>query len=608
MNKRDQRWSPGFRPLPDAAVQHQCWRPRACRDASAIGGRVGFCVFAFWIAWFAISNASVANESDVVVVCHDSLRDELQPWVQLRTGQGLSVAFCSNAGTARQTAAGIRDVAGPSTRYVVLVGDAPAVGTRTAVSSQDPSRMAMDELRIPTFYLASRVTEKYGSTPTFPSDAPYGDLDSDGRSDAAVGRIPVLNSTQLSAMVDRLIAYEVSTDFGRWRQNLQLTAGVGGFGAVVDGAIETVTRTVLTSALPPDAKPQIAYASPGHLFCPVGEPFADCVLRRYRSGARFWIYAGHGSVDRLDLLERSGGDSAGLNGKGSDWQVRSLLNNQSVSQLDAVPSRASIAVLLACYTGAFDAASGSLAEQMLLTPGGPIAVLAASRLTMPYGNARFGLSLLESVYQPMPNSTVGLPNVNPRLGDAILRTHQHLQSGQAGSTTQTIVDGVATLISPAGSDLGDERVEHAALYQLMGDPTLRLFQPVALEMTPHVQKLVDGVAGNPDATRQIDVEIASPIAGTARVWIDRPLNQVSHAQVSLASDKQRAGELTTDHDPHGCTLTEVMMPIQSDEVATASLQLPADFNGSVVVRAFVQGRDQWATAAKRQLIHRSLAK
>lgn len=567
------------------------------------------------------SASSMSSAADVVVVCPDHFRDALQPWCQLRSGEGLTLAFCRPARTADGTQTRVRESADASTRYVVLVGDAPPFTPRPARDSGSNvavSRESEGGDRIPLFYLPSKVTGRFGSTPTYPSDLPYGDFDNDGVIDAAVGRMPVTTPGQLAALVERIVAYESSHDFGSWRRSFQLTAGVGGFGMVVDGAIESVTRTVLTSVLPADAKPQIAYASPGHAFCPPGGSFRDAVWGRYENGARFWVYAGHGSIDQLNFLTRSATDAAALTQPAaamaspaegrttSDgrWQVESLLDNQTVTRLIAPRGRSPIAIVLACYAGAYDAPGDCLAERMLLTSGGPITVIAASRLTMPYGNARFGLGLLEAAYLD-----VGAADAPARLGDAMRSAIKRMQVDEAGSTTQLMVDGLAGLISPAGIDLADERREHAGLYQLLGDPTLNLQSPQPLAMavnsptsgtaqptgsTPSgPDTLLSGPEPSPRPT--VCVSVTSPIAGTLTVCVDRPLTAVSHADVVV----------TAPDDPHGCTLGQVTIPVESNIAGMATVTLPADWVGPVVVRGFVQGRDGWASGAARTVVESS---
>ncbi|WP_144059666.1 C25 family cysteine peptidase [Rhodopirellula sallentina] len=548
---------------------------------------------------FGLLASPAVNAADVVVVCGAEYRDALSPWCELRRGEGLALSFCSPEATNGAMAEKIRQTATSQTRYLLLVGDAPPFRPQG-------QSVANTDRQIPTHYLKSRVTSQHGSTPTYPTDVPYTDFDGDGVANAAVGRLPVNAPEQLEELVSRISAYESSSDFSSWRRCLQLTAGVGGFGTLIDGAIESVTRTVLTSVLPADAKPQIAYASPGHAFCPDGDSFFDAVMQRYRSGARFWVYAGHGSVDRLDFLTRARDDAGALSQSGASrnaspqWQVESLLNNETARQLAGNPNRAPIAVLLACYAGAFDAPGDCLSERMLLASGGPIAVIAASRLTMPYGNARFGLGLLESAYSPGGD---GLSS--ERLGDAMLASVQRLQQQTSGdgaaqkntppvSTTQMMVDGLAGLMSPAGSDLEEERREHAGLYHLLGDPTLRLQRPQKLAIRIEAgDEEENGELEKQESTKTVCVSVTSPIAGTLTICIDRPLTATASGQEVTASYPD---------DPHGCTLGQVSLPVGTSEMKNAVISLPDHWSGPVVVRGFVQGVDAWATGATRTLV------
>jgi len=556
--------------------------------------------------------AGAIDAADVVVVCPPQWRGVMKPWGELRREQHLTIQWVAPAATAVKTRRQILEVADSSTRYVVLVGDMPVFGQPAAAS------------HVPTFYRTAQITVAHGSTPTIPSDLPYADFDGDELVDAAIGRLPVQTEAQLRRLVDRIIGYERSTDFGLWRRCLQLTGGVGGFGDLVDDAIESVTRGVLTSILPIDAKPQIAYASPGHPFCPDGRPFPDAVWDRYERGSRFWVYAGHGSVDRLDILERADDDGEKLQtpprgGRpvekdASDesegrWKVSALLDSQSAGRLRCQPSRAPIGVLLACYAGATDARVDCLAERMVLADGGPVALIAASRVSMPYGNAKFGLGLLDAVY----NKRVS------RLGDATRAAIRPLQQSEGAPTPVQVgaigwmIDGLAAMISPAGADLAAERSEHASLYQLLGDPLLSLHPPKPLSLSvkaadllpaDHDAKpLVDSVE-SANALRALRVEVSAPFEGKLWLSVDRPLGEVSGNTVapeSTADETPTASGvrniLRDEADPHRLTLVAEQYPITSEVPLVAKLMVPPGWSGPIVVRAFVEGNAGWATAA-----------
>ena len=489
-------------------------------------------------AWAAVCGGSYALAVDVVVVCPPHLRGTLEPWLEFRRAEGLTIAICDVEPDADLQRARIMATADESTRYVLLVGGAPVIGTPCQTDRQ-----------IPTCYATSLVTVAWGSTPTLPSDFGYSDLNGDGNPNAAVGRLPVSSAEQLRGVVARILAYEQSGDFGLWRGDVQLTGGIGGFGKLVDAAIESVTRTVVTSMLPPETRTRVAYASPGHRFFPDGESFTNAVLQRYRSGSRFWVYAGHGWVNQLDRVPRTADGVP-------------VLDGESVRQLQREASGAPIALMLACYTGAIDAAEPSLAEMMLLADGGPIAVFAGSRVTMPYGNTTAAVGLIDSVYRQRL----------PRIGDAWLSTLDQMNQDDESvekSPARMIIDTLAALCSPAQTTLADERREHMRLFHLIGDPTLRLHHPQPLRLEVAQMERDD----------DLRLRLASPVAGKLTVCIDRPLGA------------------SLEGDPNDTTIATADVEIEIEELCELSISLPRMSRGPVIIRALVTGQTSWATAA-----------
>jgi hypothetical protein len=490
-----------------------------------------------------LSVAQFAQSADVVVVCPQNFNVALQPWLEHRRGEGLVVRVIGSDPDAETLRASIRNASSTDTRYVVLVGDAPVIGTPCNSLRQTP-----------ILYAPTKVTAAWGSTPTLSSDLLFGDFDQDQVPDAVVGRLPVDDPPQLQNLIARIVERETSDDFGPWRSQVQFVGGVGGFGVMADSAIESVTRTVITSVLPPETRTSVAYASPGHAFFPTNPSFTDAVVERYKQGARFWVYAGHGQVTELDRVPRN------INGT-------PVLDQRSVKRLSRSANGSSIAVMLCCYSGALDAAEDSIAEEMILTNGGPIAVFAGSRMTMPYGNTTAAVGLIDGVFSQQL----------PRLGDAWLNAlvEMHREVSPDTSATRMMIDALATIVSPAGTKLVDERREHMLLYNLIGDPTLRLNhpQPIALHV-PTGHRL-----GEP-----IQLKITSPIAGNLSVSLDRPLGGV------------------TEGDPNATTLASIGIRIGADELVTPKISLPANVTGPIVVRAFVSGDGAWATAAARTIV------
>ncbi len=460
-----------------------------------------FIVFAFLAA--VLSGQSARGGEAVVVVCPTQFRDALQPWLDHRISGGMVCRVIDSNPDASALQASIRDAADADTRYVVLVGDAPVFGTPCNALRQTP-----------ILYSPTTVTAAWGSTPTLSSDMLYGDFDQDQIPDASVGRLPVDDPIQLEQLIERIKARERSNDFGAWRGNVQLVGGVGGFGALADNAIESVTRTIVTGVLPAETRTTVCYASPGHVFFPRDRSFTDAVVDRYQQGARFWVYAGHGQITVLDRVSGT-----------------PVLDQRSVKRLNRPGGESSIAVMLACYTGALDAAEDSIAEEMVLSAGGPIAVFAGSRVTMPYGNTMAAVGLIDGVF------TQKLPRLGDAWLDALVQMHQETTSDT--STTRMMIDALATVVSPAGTNLADERREHMLLYNLIGDPTLRLHhpQPLAIVIPP-----------GHESGELIQLQIKSPISGELNLSFDRPLGAVTEGDPNETTIASMASHVVAGRD------------------------------------------------------------
>lgn len=500
--------------------------------------------------------ADPAPRPTAIVVCPTQFRSALREWTDYRRQQGIQVRVIDSSTRADQLLAKIRDTATATDRFVLLVGDAPVIG-----AAADPT------MQVPMHYLATTVSAKFGSTPTMATDYPYSDTDGDGRADVAVGRLPVDSPEQLRDLIRRIKAYESSQDFSLWRERVQLVGGVGGFGMLADAAIESVTRMIVTASLPMSVRTSIAYGSPGHQFYP-RKRFTESVTDRYTKGCRFWVYAGHGMVDRLDSVP------SGPTGV-------PVLDGNSISKLKCDPASAPIAVLLCCFTGAIDAGVDSFAERLLLHQCGPIAVIAGNRVTMPYGNATLTLGLIDSIYGQSPGASRPADRIGVAWLNAIGRMEQDDENSEKGQL-RTMIDTVATLVSPAGTKLADERSEHAALYALLGDPLLKLHPPA-----PVTIKTETGF----DDGQPIEVTITSPIDGECVVMLDHPLGERRPSQ---------PGQPRVD--PNEITLARVAEPIVAGQPKTFSIPLAERRAGMIAIRVHVAGEQTWAAGGGKTIV------
>ena len=492
------------------------------------------------------------------VVCPPRFRNSMQLWVEHRQRQGIAVHFVDSDRTAETVRRNLLDAGlDRDSLAVLLVGDCRL---QTAFQA-DPA------FEVPTHYRPSGPTAKFGSTDTLSGDAPYGDLDGDGVPEVAVGRFPVDDDAGLRLLIEKIIEYESSTNFGRWRDTVQITAGVGGFGMFADAAIEQATRSVLTTAVPNTARLGVTYSSPGSDFNPGPNDFFPAVLRRYQDGGMFWVYLGHGQVTELDRVPGPGGSR------------RTVLGSDDVELLERAEGAAPIAILLACYTGAFDASVDSLGEQMLLTPGGPVAVLAGSRVTMPYGNAIAAQGLIGAVY----GSRV------QRLGQAWLIAQRELATDASEDAAiaerRKLVDLLAAAVSPAADQLPEERLEHVHLYNLLGDPLLKLRHPGEVEL-----QVARGVAPG----CELNVVGLAPHAGRLRVSLCYLPGNVPVDRGLLPSEKyEQANDVEV--------AVQEIANQNAGEFST-TLDIPSNLRGPMRVIARIEGSDQWSIGSHSLLV------
>jgi hypothetical protein len=120
-----------------------------------------------------------------------------------------------------------------------------------------------------------------------------------------------------------------------------------------------------------------------------------------------------------------------------------------------------------------DAPRNCLAEELLTAADGPVAVVAATRVTMPYGNTVLGCELLRACFREHP----------AHLGDSLRLAEQKTLRPVADDQLRLSLDSMAAGLSPAPADLATERREHVLMYHLFGDPLLHLRHP-AENVTP----------------------------------------------------------------------------------------------------------------------------
>lgn len=498
---------------------------------------------------------------DVIVVSPTSLQPSLRDWIERRSSEGLSVAVLEPGESLAATFTKLSQLGRVGiTRYVLLLGD----------SQTDREGMPLyPEAFVPTALARVEASAAWQHSGLIPTDYLYGDLDNDGKADAAVGRLPVHSQEQARNLFHRIITYEDSNDFGPWRTRVDLVAGLGGFGTLVDKAIETVASGIITGSLPKSVVARITHAGPSSPFCPGYDLFSEAVIDNYRDGSRFWVYAGHGNIQELDKIPpiRDG---------------RPILSSDDLRELKRPASSAPIALILACYTGAIDAQQSCFAKQMLLSDGGPVAVLAGTRVTMPYGNTAAAIALIHAVYETKA----------PRLGDVWLRSLDELSTPTNSSSDlmkrRGPIDGLASILGSVSID--KERREHGLLYNWLGDPTMRLNHPSNIQL-----KSGDHAQAGGDMLVSADL----PTHGLLKLSFHRRLgdpgmNESQSVESVVKIDAFQRYKFANRTELHSETYT-----IPAAGPWHARVGLPNNLSGSVTIIATITNSSTFATGAKQ---------
>ena len=636
----------------------------------------------------------------VLVVSPPIFDAALQPWLERRQAEGyqisrLSVASRSDdsidfgiqtapVATPDELRAEIRRFAlaepGPeSVAAVVLVGDgAPTLsapfGWRDVV---------------PAPRLSPQVVQTFGSEDHLATDSFYSDLDDDGVPDVPLGRFPVETPAELTALVAKIARYETASPVGDWTRKINVVAGpngldlsvVGtspndapaapsaafsGLSSFVDTIVDNMSRQLFSEFLPQEYAVSLTRCSLKSEFCPYPPTFGRTFLDRANEGSLFLVYLGHGRVFGLDRLTTASGGDYGV------FEIDDVPSLRS-------PNSAPIALFFSCYAGAYDANEPCLAEAVALSPNGPVAAIAASRRTAPYGMCVLGSSLLAAAFddansnadKPLtlgeiflraqrktleppqsdatpqqddaeiqfddeaprkatePTQPEAPPTFAETLDDPIARAERRIaeergrvaeinaglarlnarlkQSARDAELRRDAVsfretlDRAAKIFDPTASRLNEQLEDHVALFNLFGDPLLRVKFPErcaveAPEIVYSTQTLpISGVV--PNATkRQTSVRVELLLAD-----FRSPVAKPRRSKTFVESKEARAEFDATYRAANNFVVAASQVETQNGRFQ-ANIDVPADFSGECVVRVAATDGERYWIGSRRVLV------
>lgn len=507
----------------------------------------------------AICSISKADESVVraIVVRPSAWAPAIEDWKRHRAAQGYEIVELDSAigKPAIKTAIAAEHAAhSESTKFVLLCGDIGPVG----------------ENGIATFYRESTALVQVGGDKLLATDTPYVDLDDDELPDLAIGRIPADSPQQLEAVMQRIIRYESQVDHSQWRRNVHVVAGVGGFGVVADSVIEMTTRKFLGDRIPGWSRVTMTQASLSSHYCPNPTEFSTATLARVNEGGMFWVYIGHGHIETLDSMrvQRS---------------YYPIMDVRSLPHVDT-GTKPPIAIFLACYTGAMDSSRDSLAERLVLSETGPIAAIAASRVSGPYGLAMLSNGMLSGFYQRRMGT----------LGEIVMYAKRQAMEEvpaavSSGDSSLQMIDAIAKSLSPKGYDLRAERQEHVWQVQLIGDPMLKLSHPQEMSLQ---------VAQQASPGEILDVRGQTQHAGNAMVELayrrTDKRRELDRLPVDWQTEEGKKAYTQRYESANDGVVAKVAIDVEPSQPFSVSLAIPSDLpRGRYSIRVIASSPVGW---------------
>lgn len=460
--------------------------------------------------------AATAAAQNTLVVTPDEFRPALKEWKAYREAQGHTITIKAPS----------KDLDRKGFDFLVIVGDVK---------------------QVPCSTIQAEIIRSWDRHPKIASDNHLADVDGDNLPDLALGRIPADNPAEAAAMLRKSIRYEKNADFSAWRRRVNVIAGIGGFGKLQDWAIEQAATRFLSQNIPYHYDLHVTYCNPNSPFCPAPADVTAIALKRFNEGAFFVAYLGHGSIRNLDRM----------------WFNKRrypIFPEDSAYELKAQRG-APMVLLSCCSSGSLDATPDCLAEVMLKQEQGPVVIMASSRVSMPYGNGALAKELLAAVFEDRVRT----------IGEAFQQAKVRLMKPRKNDEGRQFIEMLAMPYQPDAKKREKERYEHLFLYNLFGDPTVRI---------PHVQRIELSWDGE-------TLKGKSPIGGEATIeWVAErkvpALRRDDDTPESFRSVYKKANQRTSG------TKTATL------KAGAFEMNLPGKPDGRAWIRVYVQGK---ATAA-----------
>lgn len=352
---------------------------RSCRTALANG-----LLFLVWLtlsiplAWSALSASVDAlpperspepGGTNYLIVAPTELATSAKAWSEYRrsTGYVPEILAASETGFSalREQIQGIyADSGRPNPFYVLLLGHA------------HPDSSAPRAYLPPGLLESGEHAYYLSGAKVIASDSLYAAEEDEFRLlPLTIGRVPARDDGEALRILARIKQYESESPTGEGRTRIDLIASDSGFGPQFDELVTAALEFLGTNYVPEYYQWRILYGNPDSPYYLPAKDFPETIASRMNDDSLLMLYIGHGFKDYLGPV------------RGPDGEDEPAFTLEHLTQV--TDAERTVVALAGCLIGQYDSGGdqASLAEQLLLHPGGAAATFAASRITSPEGNA-----------------------------------------------------------------------------------------------------------------------------------------------------------------------------------------------------------------------------
>jgi hypothetical protein len=387
-----------------------------------------------------VSNQDIRNLStpNLIIVTDPLLLEQAQRLAAHRQQHGWSVAVVTTEMIFNEFSSGRQDVVAIRDFMKLLFDKSPS--TLKALLLFGKCSYDYKDRIDDNFNLVPTYESRNSLSPlaTYSSDDFYGFLEaSEGEwqesparnhtLDIGVGRLPVKNAQEASAVVNKIIAYDSEKSQGYWRKKIVFVADDGngddGFTTLHQEQADQLAEMIEEEQPAFDIKKLFMGEYPKTVR-PSGETvgkMTDDIVRSFEDGALIINYTGHGS-EQL-------------------WADERVFSDQTIARLKN--TRYPFLVTATCEFGRHDDPFQTSSAELAITrpDGGAIGMVTTARPV----NATTNFNLNQAFYEALFNRTAGS---YPSLAEVFMATKNNSTSGVANRNFSLLADPSMTLALP----------------------------------------------------------------------------------------------------------------------------------------------------------------